>query len=110
QAPELAGNLSLRLDHPVSANYALTGLILARHSGEQFTNPSNDEERDGETEFNLSLGLRSLASGWSLSAWCQNCSDERYVVQHFNSPLQGTDRNAYVSAPLTYGVSLRGSF
>ncbi|MGB0211922.1 hypothetical protein, partial [Algiphilus sp.] len=71
--------------------------------------PSNDLKRDAETELDASLGLASM-QGWEVTAWCQNCTDERYVVQHFNSPLQGTDRNAYVSAPLTFGVTFRGEF
>ncbi len=32
------------------------------------------------------------------------------LTQHFNSPLQGADANGYVSAPLTYGITLRMSF
>jgi iron complex outermembrane recepter protein len=110
QAPELAANAALSLDQPLTPAYALTGRIAAQYSGEQYTNPSNDEKRGARTEYDVGIGLRSTRHGWSLSAWCQNCTDERYVVQHFNSPLQGTDRNAYVSAPRTYGVSLRGSF
>jgi iron complex outermembrane receptor protein len=45
-----------------------------------------------------------------VTLWVQNATDERYVTQHFNSPLQGTDANAYVSAPRTYGVSFRAAF
>ena len=75
-----------------------------------YTNTSNDLMRDAQTELNLSLGLKSVNGTWSVSAWCQNCSDERYVVQHFNSPLQGTDANGYVSMPLTYGLTLRMAF
>ena len=109
QAPELAGNLALSMDKPISQQFALVGRVAARHTGEQYTNPSNDLKRDAETELDVSLGLESMR-GWGITAWCQNCTDERYVVQHFNSPLQGTDRNAYVSAPLTFGVTFRGAF
>jgi iron complex outermembrane receptor protein len=110
QAPDLAANVSLNLDQPVSSGLALIGRVAAQYTGEVYTNTSNDLMRDAQTEVNLSLGLRSLNSGWSLTAWCQNCSDERYVVQHFNSPLQGADANGYVSSPLTYGLTLRMSF
>ena len=109
QAPDLAGNLALSMDQPLTDRFALIGRIAARYTDEQFTNPSNDLKRDAETELDASLGLASM-QGWELTAWCQNCTDERYVVQHFNSPLQGTDRNAYVSAPLTFGVTFRGEF
>jgi len=110
QAPDLAANLSLNLDQPLSNSLALTGRVGAQYTGEQYTTTSNDLIRDAQTEVNLSVGLKSRTSGWSVTAWCQNCSDERYVTQHFNSPLQGVDANGYVSAPLTYGVTLRMSF
>lgn len=89
---------------------AFTARAAAQYTGEVYTNTSNDLMRDAQTLLNLSLGLRALEGGWSVTAWCQNCSDERYVVQHFNSPLQGADANGYVSAPLAYGLTLRVSF
>jgi len=110
QAPELAANASLNLDQPLSNDLSLIGRVAATYTGEQFTNTSNDLDRDAQTELNLSLGLKASDNSWSVTAWCQNCSDERYVTQHFNSPLQGADSNGYVSAPLTYGVTLRMSF
>ena len=110
QAPTLAGNLSLSLDQPVADGYAIVGRAAAQYTGKQYTNTSNDIERDAKTEYNFSVGLKSLQQHWTLSAWCQNCSDERYVVQHFNSPLQTGDSNGYVSVPRTYGLTFRGSF
>ena len=109
-APELAANVSLNLDQPLTGNLALTGRVAATHTGEQYTTTSNDLMRDAQTELNLSLGLKAQDNSWSVTAWCLNCSDQRYVTQHFNSPLQGADANGYVSAPLTYGVTLRVSF
>jgi outer membrane receptor protein involved in Fe transport len=110
QAPDLAANLSLNLDQPLTNSLALIGRAAAQYTGEVYTNTSNDLQRDAQTEYNLSLGLRSMNGNWSVTAWCQNCSDERYVVQHFNTPLQGADANGYVSVPLTYGLTLRVSF
>lgn len=110
QAPDLAANLSLSLDQPLSDTLALIGRAAALYTGEQYTNTSNELTRDAQTEVNLSLGLKSLTGNWSVTAWCLNCTDERYVTQHFNSPLQGADANGYVSAPLTYGLTLRMSF
>ncbi|HEY5756927.1 MAG TPA: TonB-dependent receptor [Steroidobacter sp.] len=110
QAPDLAANLSLNLDQPLSNSLSLTGRVAGTYSGDQFTNTSNDLQRDAQTEVHLSVGLKASDNSWSVTAWCQNCSDERYVTQHFNSPLQGADANGYVSAPLTYGITLRMSF
>jgi iron complex outermembrane recepter protein len=114
QAPELVGNLSLTMDQPLTDNLALRGRIAGYYSGEQFTNPANNQKRDAVTEIAATLGIASYSSGLSVNLWCQNCTDERYVTQHFNSPLQNLgddyDHNAYVSAPRTYGVTLRGNF
>ena len=109
-APEWAGNLSLSLDQPLSNALSLFGRVGVNYSTELYTNTSNNHMRGNQGEVAASLGVRSDASGWTLAAWCQNCSDERYVTQHFNSPLQGDDSNGYVSAPRTYGVTLRGAF
>ncbi|POP52768.1 TonB-dependent receptor [Zhongshania marina] len=114
QAPEFVGNLSLSLDQPITNNLALRGRIAAYYSGEQFTNPANNQKRDAQTEYAVTIGLESATTGLSVNLWCQNCTDERYVTQHFNSPLQNVgddyDYNGYVSAPRTYGVTLRGAF
>ena len=109
-APEWAGNLALSVDQPVSNALSLFGRLGINYSTELYTNTSNDLMRGNQGEVSANLGVRSETAGWTLAAWCQNCSDERYVTQHFNSPLQGNDANGYVSAPRTYGVTLRGSF
>ncbi|WOX05285.1 TonB-dependent receptor [Microbulbifer pacificus] len=109
-APKWAGNLALSVDQPLSGALSLFGRVGINYSTELYTNTSNDLMRGNQGEVAANIGVRSEASGWTLAAWCQNCSDERYVTQHFNSPLQGNDANGYVSAPRTYGVTLRGSF
>lgn len=109
-APEWAANLALSMDKPVSSNLSLFGRVGLNYSTELYTNTSNDHMRGNQGELAANLGVRSETAGWTLAAWCQNCTDERYVTQHFNSPLQGDDANGYVSAPRTYGVTLRGSF
>lgn len=110
QAPELAGNLSLTVDQPISSDLSFVGRLAAMYSGSQYTNASNNLERGDETTLDMNLGVRSETKGWSANLWVQNLTDERYVSQHFNSPLQGTDANAYVSAPRTFGITLRANF
>lgn len=110
KAPEFAGNLALMMDQPLSSGMSVFGRLSAAYASESYTNTSNDHQVDAQTEFNASIGLRSENDTWTLTAWCQNCSDERYISQHFNSPLQDGDANAYVVAPRTYGLTLRGSF
>lgn len=114
QAPELVGNLSLTMDQPITNDLSLRGRIAVYYSGEQFTNPANNQKRDAQTELALTLGVASYSTGLSVNVWCQNCTDERYVTQHFNSPLQNVgddyDYNGFVSAPRTYGLTIRGMF
>jgi outer membrane receptor protein involved in Fe transport len=110
QSPDLAMNLALKVDQPLSGDLALIGRAAAVYTGDQFTNTSNNLRRDDQTELNLSIGLKLPSKDMSIVAWCQNCTDERYVTQHFNSPLQAGDTNGYVSTPMTYGVTVRVSF
>ncbi|WP_317932256.1 TonB-dependent receptor [Halioxenophilus sp. WMMB6] len=110
QAPDLTGNLALSAEQEIASGLMLSGRIGLSYSGDQYTNTSNDYTRDAQTEYSASITLGAVSGLWSVAAWCQNCSDERYVTQHFNSPLQGPDANGYVSAPRTYGLTLRGSF
>ncbi|MDX1505991.1 MAG: TonB-dependent receptor [Spongiibacter sp.] len=114
QAPEWVGNLSLTMDQPITDNLSLRGRVAAYYSGEQYTNPANNQRRDEIVEIAATLGVASYSTGLSLNIWCQNCTDERYVTQHFNTPLQNIgddyDHNGYVSSPRTYGVTLRGDF
>jgi iron complex outermembrane receptor protein len=59
---------------------------------------------------NASLGIASLKHGWTVSAWCQNCTDQRYYTISFPVPLQTGTEGAYVGRPRMYGLSLTGHF
>ncbi|MFN3911943.1 TonB-dependent receptor [Hyphomonas sp.] len=108
-APELAGNTSLKFNYDLSDDKALTGLLQVQYAGERFTNTASNLKEDAQTTVNANIGM-DFAGGLSVTAFLRNAFDERYVVQHFNTPLQGDDRNAYVSAPRTFGISLRKTF
>ncbi len=108
-APEIAANTSLQFNYDLSAEKTLTGLLQVQYAGERFTNTASNLKEDAQTTINANVGI-DFESGISVSAFVRNLTDERYVVQHFNTPLQGDDRNAYVAAPRTFGVSVRKSF
>lgn len=110
QAPEWAGNLTLSTYYPISSDMDFVGRFTSSYAGSTFTNTSNDHRRDGQTEWHFNIGLQNPDQSWGVFLWCQNCTDERYPTQHFNSPLQGGDANTYVSAPRMYGVTVRGQF
>ncbi len=108
-APEISANTALNLDYDLSGGKALTGLLQVQYSGERFTNTASNLEEKAVTLVNANLGL-AFENGLSVSAFLRNALDERYVSQHFNTPLQGDDRNAYVASPRTFGISVRKTF
>lgn len=110
QAPEWTGNVSLNLDRPVSDKYGVIGRFAALYAGEEYNNTAGLQKRDAVTTYDFSLGLKALESRWTLSTWCRNCSDERYVSQNKNTPIRSGNVSGFVAPPRTYGVTLRGTF
>ncbi|WGL15397.1 TonB-dependent receptor [Microbulbifer bruguierae] len=109
-APELSASVALSFEQPLGSSLNLFGRLGTLYNSEVYSNTSNDLKVKGQSEYTASVGLRPDAANWSLSAWCQNCGDNRYAAVHFDSPLQSGDYNAYVSYPRTYGLTLRGNF
>lgn len=110
-APEISANLALSFDQPLGGSgMNLFGRVGVVYNSEIYSNTSNNQKVDAESEYAANIGLRSETGSWSVMAWCQNCTDNRYAKVHFDSPLQAGDFNAYVSAPRTYGITLRGHF
>ncbi|ABI76042.1 transporter, outer membrane receptor (OMR) family [Hyphomonas neptunium ATCC 15444] len=108
-APELSGSIALRMDKPVTDSLSLVGRVQTQYSGGYYTGNSDFSEQGGYALTNLNFGIKSV-DGWTLEAWLLNAFDKRYVTNHFSTTLQSGDVNAYMSAPRTFGVTLRGSF
>lgn len=109
-APELAANASINLEYPIMPGISLTGFGQIQYNGDVFTNTASNLEQDAYTLVNANLGLAFDQHDLTISAFIRNATDEAYVAQHFNTPLQGTDRNAYLGSPRTYGLMLRKTF
>lgn len=109
-APELAGNVSLSGEAPINDKLALTARVAAQYTGRVFTNPVTDDQERPITLVDLNLGIKSLDADWRIEGFVKNVFNTTYVTSHFNTPLQTGDINAYLGAPRTYGISLRGSF
>ncbi|WP_295802238.1 TonB-dependent receptor [uncultured Microbulbifer sp.] len=109
-APDLSANLALDFERPIGSGLNLFGRVGMVYNSEIYSNTSNNLKVDAQSEYAANIGLRSDSAAWALTAWCQNCTDNRYASVHFDSPLQSGDYNAYVSYPRTYGLTLRGSF
>ncbi|WP_166424645.1 TonB-dependent receptor [Paraglaciecola sp. 20A4] len=110
-APKVAANLGITFDQPISDSYYLRGGVKYQYKTEEFINAADTiSQSDSVGLLNANLVLVSEDQGWQLELWAQNLTDENYVTAAFNSPAQGSDVNAYLGSPRTYGVTLRGSF
>ena len=109
-APEFAGTASLALDQPVSDRLAITARANVQYVGATFTSTANNARQDDYALINLRLGLKALDNGWQVALFCQNCSDERYVTQAVNTPLQTGDAIGYIGAPRQFGISASRQF
>jgi outer membrane receptor protein involved in Fe transport len=114
QAPNWASSLGADLNHPLNDRYALTV-----RAGAQFTSrvylqanmqSGADIDQGPVTLLTAAFGIASLQDSWNLEAWCLNCADRRYATVVFPVPLQTGTYGAYVGAPRTFGLSLRGHF
>lgn len=108
-APKFAASAALNFDYDIRSNAALIGFLQLQHSGEVYTNSASNLTQDALTLVNANAGL-SFDNGVAVTAFVRNLTDERYTAQHFNTPIQGSDRNSYVGAPRTYGIALKKSF
>lgn len=108
-APEFRGAVSLNWDRPFYNGTAFTGFVQVQYAGETFTNTASDLKEDSVTLVNANFGL-DFDNGFSVTAFVRNVTDERYVGEHFETPLQAGDRNAYVQPPRTFGIELRKFF
>jgi outer membrane receptor protein involved in Fe transport len=86
------------------------GLLSANYRGERFTNTGNNEKESGTTLVDFGIGLREAGGGWEVGLWCRNCTDERYLSQHFNTVFQPGTINGYPGAPRQYSLMMKGSF
>lgn len=58
---------------------------------------------------NASFGL-STESGWDVTVWGRNLTDDEYLLSAFPSVFQLGSFSGYPNAPATYGVSVRKIF
>jgi iron complex outermembrane receptor protein len=63
--------------------------------------------QDAYTLINARLALAQSEGAWSIELWGQNLTDEDYLEQSFDTPLQIDAVNAFLGAPRTLGVTLR---
>ncbi len=111
RAPHVSANTGLDVNFPLADDLALTGRLSYQYRSSHFIGTSVPDAKDGHLGLvHANLGFRNDSQGWLVEVWGQNLTDENYPATIFNSPGQAGDTNAYVGAPRTYGITLRGEF
>lgn len=109
-APEWAGTATLAFDQSVTEKLSITARANVQYVGPTFASTANNARQEDYALINLRLGLKALDDGWNVAIFCQNCSDERYITQAVNTPLQTGDAIGYIGAPRQFGLSASRQF
>ena len=56
----------------------------------------------------VSLGVKS--GSWDAALWCHNLTNDNFITSAFPSVAQAGSYTGYLSAPRTFGVTVRKSF
>jgi iron complex outermembrane recepter protein len=104
-APRLTFNAQVRYEFLLVDGISLTSLIEANYTDKTYKEPTNQEYlSDGDfTLYNARVGLRSDSSGWEVSLWGDNLTDEEYRNHVFELGF-GSGGITY-GQPRTYGVT-----
>ena len=109
-SPEIAIDLSLQQVFALSDDLKLTGFVDVSYRDEQEVDLAflSETVADSYVMLNLQATLSSEKSGWELSVFSNNVTDERFLV---NTSI-GTPAilHGQYNPPRTYGLRLRAEF
>ena len=120
-APEWSGSLAATFEQPIGAALILRANVGAKYTSEYNTGSNLDPRKiqDALTVVNARLGFGADDERWMVEAWAQNLTDEEYYQVAFDATLQGSSAaaplptstiDAFLGAPLTYGLTARFKF
>ena len=105
-------NLSNAPEHVVTTSFAWTpdiggsGLSALFYIDQRTTSDYNtgsdlfpEKEQDGYTVVNGRIGIRGPDQKWAVEFWAQNLLNAQYQQVAFNSPFQGANSRAQITAP-----------
>ncbi|BFM17832.1 TonB-dependent receptor [Maricurvus nonylphenolicus] len=110
QAPHFTGNAALNFDAPLTDDLSLKGRVQYQYRGSRYIHTSSLAKEDSNHRVNANISLVSDVHGWQLDLWGLNLTDEADPTAVFTPPGLNGELNAYIDAPRTYGITLRGSF
>ncbi len=67
-----------------------------------------DDYQSANGKVNMRLGFGDIDGGWGIELWGTNIFDQQTRNVTFNTPLRAGSRGAFLEAPRTYGVTIRG--
>ncbi len=85
-----------------------TGKYTSTYNSGSDLNPTKIQE--GYFVANGRISLAPKDGQWELELWALNVLDEDYLQVGFDQPAQSDNTTAFLAAPRTYGVTLRGHF
>ncbi|MCZ7584758.1 MAG: TonB-dependent receptor [Deltaproteobacteria bacterium] len=86
----------------------MNGRLQYQYTGPHSSTPPAPRKAAPSVSVNANLGIGDPKWSVAAEAWVQNATDETYPTTVFATPLQTGDINAYLGAPRTYGIMLRG--
>jgi outer membrane receptor protein involved in Fe transport len=111
-APEWSASLATTYEHNLGSSMQWRFNVGAKYTSEYNTGSDLNPVKlqDALTLVNARLAIGAQDGKWSLEAWAQNLTDEEYYQVIFDATLQTGTYDAYLGAPLTYGLTLRVQF
>ncbi|HXE77330.1 MAG TPA: TonB-dependent receptor [Rhodanobacter sp.] len=109
RAPKWTGALNLDLSWNAGGSGSLFVIPEVAYRGANYVDSANTPlfVQRGHTEINLRVGYESY-SGWSITAWTRNATDQRYTLGGFAvAPILYAISS---SPPRTYGVDFQWTF
>lgn len=111
-APELTTQIGAAWERQIASGLTGFGRVNWRHQSKTITGGDLDPLK-AQPAFGLlngSFGVRHEGSGFEVSVWGANITDEVYRIVTFNSTLQAGSLNAYMGEPRTWGVEVSKKF
>jgi outer membrane receptor protein involved in Fe transport len=108
-APEYTVSLAVNYEHDVSEDLKMRANVTARYNTEYNTGSDLNPEKlqDEYALVNARLGLSGQDERWAVELWGQNVFDQDYYQVVFDATFQSTQKDAFLGAPRTFGVTLR---
>jgi len=111
-APLWSGALSGSYQVPLTGSLGLRASLEEKYNSSYNTGSDLDPRKiqGAYGLLNGRLGIGALDESWAVEIWGANLTNKYYYGVAFDSPFQYTPIASYLTAPRTYGATLRVKF